>query len=181
MRLSHVHPWGVTRAIEGIPGGLRTRKCGVWGIQEESTAALRSEEPRLTACSSEMMLGRGVRKGGVSGNPWVQRVQWEQTPYRKKWGERSLLVFWFFFCCFVLFCFLRRKWSVAGRWRVLFSISSRARAGAGEAPREVSTREMIGLEARRHPGACFLPWAGENCQARSFGDLGKLALSSRED
>lgn len=63
----------------------------------------------------------------------------------------------------------------------LFRISSRARAGEGEALRKVDNREMIILEAHRYPAGCFLPWAGENFQAQSLGDLGKLELSTRED
>lgn len=39
----------------------------------------------------------------------------------------------------------------------LFRISSRARAGEGEALRKVGNREMIILEAHRYPAGCFLP------------------------
>lgn len=48
----------------------------------------------------------------------------------------------------------------------LFRISSRARAGVGEAPREVSTREMIGLEARRILERAFCPELGRIARLR---------------
>lgn len=38
----------------------------------------------------------------------------------------------------------------------LFRISSRARAGEGQALRKVDNREMISLEAHRRPAGCFL-------------------------
>lgn len=66
----------MTRAIEGIPGDLRTHKCGVWGIQEENTTRLRFEDSQLTTCFSKTDDGeKSHERGGVLGNLRVQRVK----------------------------------------------------------------------------------------------------------